>query len=75
MWNILSSSNGIWKPFCSKHWENDESVMWKEMYILWLRRMAYKWREMQNQNEIMAEKQYQTKSTFYPLIFFWPSYA
>lgn len=76
VWNILSSGNAVWEQFCSKHWENPEQLLLKEMYILWLRRMAFKLREIHHQNEVALEKYYEKKTRlFYPLTFFWPSYA
>lgn len=46
------------------------------MYLLWIRRMAQKLKEIHIQNETLAQKFLEKKiRSFYPITFFWPSYA
>jgi len=78
-WNILAENDFVWRPFCSVHWDKENSS-WKKVYLEWLRRMAYRLQETQAQNQKMLDryKAMQDKgknNIFIPINFFWPSFT
>jgi len=78
-WSRVSSFDVIWIRFCSTHWADDEKIMkpilWKKLYVDWIRRMGNHLRDVQSANRRTASNKTSGSMKSDSISFFWPSFS